>query len=39
MNFLHGRHLAETIGKGLELLDPVGQPYGELFGEELGGAE
>lgn len=39
MDFLHRWHLAETVWEGLELLDPVGQPYGELLREELGGAE
>lgn len=32
-------HLAEAIGEVVELLDAVGQPYGELLGEELRGAE
>lgn len=32
-------HLAEAIGEVVELLDAVGQPYGELLGEELRGTE
>lgn len=28
-------HLAEAIGKVVELLDPVGQSNGEFLGEEL----
>lgn len=32
-------HLAEAIREVVELLDAVGQPYGELLGEELRGAE
>lgn len=38
-HFPDRRHLVEPVGQGLELLDAVGKPYGELLGEELGGAE
>jgi hypothetical protein len=34
-----GGHFIEAIGKLVELLDAVCEADGELFGEELGGAE
>ena len=38
-DFLHRRHVIEAVGQVLELLDAVGETYGELLGEELRGAE
>lgn len=36
---LDGGHFVQAIGKVAEFLHAVCQPDGELFGEELGGAE
>ena len=34
-NLLHRRHLVESIGQGLKLLDAVGESNGEFLGKEL----
>lgn len=36
---VHRGHLVEPIGQAVQLLHPVGEADGELFGEELRGAE
>lgn len=39
LDLLDRHHLIKSIGQARELLDTVGKANGQLFGEELGGAE